>query len=559
MQLLREISGVALSLILVLHFAYACTFQPDSNPAQCEPRISSLFCNPLGPGNTSFPNILNHTTGVDAALYLERLPLRYSNCSQYLRYFLCTAVFPICVPGQFSRVEPCQELCTAVRESCVPELSQYSFSWPPELECSQFPLFGERICVWNNDQSSCGVSNPPPAETETTASGMTSTTLPNPTVSSNASGTTSSQGSNNSCSGQLVIYGNNSGAKFGGIENCGEPCSGVFLDEGEHNFALIWIATWSLVCLLVSIVTFLTYLFNFKKIPSPESTIYYVVICYIFVSLVYTVSIAVGESTLICDDEFTNDDNQTALVVDGIKFPMCGALFGILYYFTLCSWTWWAVLTIEWLLCSIKLTSIGYKLKLCFHIAAWGVPLVLLLTVLSLRLVSGNTVLRTCWISKHYELPFLIIPLLIIVVVCSVVIMLTFGRVVNLHQHYKMYNIARTDAMQVGTLVKVGLYCTVYLLPMGVLLCCYWYEFWFREQWEFWYVECRTTDCNSERGPLFSLFMTKVVASLIMGILSVLWAVKQSSALAWKRMLCVCQQKKTLRLESNLIDQFAEL
>ena len=534
---LKEWALSAAILILFLGSSQisACTFDPAATASsiQCEP-ISHSRCSSVGYPNTSFPNIFNHASQDMAAGFFQEYfeQLLNLSCSDYLEHFLCSAVFPLCAARQFSRVEPCRELCQLVRENCTQKLRDvYGMEWPSELECNQFVPHGRQICIWI-DNSLCN-----------------ETILPSPSSPTPPSGATNSGSKpvRPNCTRNLARYPNNSGTAFAGIANCAEPCRGIYFDQSQQNFALIWVTALSLVCLFISIMAFLTYVLDCSRIKSPDSPVYYIAFCYAFVSLAYVLSVVVGRDKLICNHEFTNEKNESALAIQGAEMALCGVIFSILYYFTLCTWTWWAVLSFEWFLCSLKSTSIDLKWKVCFHIVAWGMPLVMLLTALLLKRVSGDPVLRTCWVSKHNELAFVIVPLLIIVLLCSFLIIISFTRVVRLQQRLKAANIERSKMIKLGTLIRVGIYSTVYLLPMGLLICAYWYEYWYRDEWETWYLDCVNTetnnDCTNERRPMFAVFMAKFTASLIMGILTVLWIMKKSSLLAWKRAFCVCQER----------------
>ena len=527
--------GSAVLLLCILDVVYGCNFQPDGRSFQCEPMDSrySQYC-PMGYQETFLPNIFNHTSQDRAAQFFSLHNYLISlNCSVYAKHFLCFSVFPLCIPNQFRRVEPCRELCLAVRESCLPDLRFYGSHWPRELECSRFQPFGSSLCIWK-DNTPCAVGTP------TSPSATSRATLT--TDTENGSPSYDRRDMNN-CSGHLAFYPNNSRTDFSGIRHCAESCNGVYFDHEQQTFALIWITAWSLLCLLICVVTFLTYVLNFRKIPSLEAPIYYIAFCYAIMALTYTVSVAVGRTALMCHHEFTNEFNNSLLEAEGLENPLCAAIFSLLYYFSLCSWTWWGVLTCEWLLCSLKCTYINDKWKVCFHIVAWGVPVLFLLPAVVLGHLTGDPILRICWIRKHQELPFLIIPLSVIVLFCSIVVLICFGRVVGIQKDGKDQNVERTKTIKSITLIRVGVFCTVFLIPMGLLLCSYWYEFWYRNEWEEWYLRC-SGDCSEGEGPRFEVFMVKFAASLLMGILTVGWVVRRSSVLAWKKVFCLWQTKK---------------
>ena len=520
-------------------------FRPNTDAPTCEPAEPGKDLCPFsssGSWNTSYPNVFNHTSHKMAYqfLNLHRNLFLQEPCSEHLSHFLCYAVFPLCYSG-FHRVEPCQEMCVAVRENCTPELVKNGMEWPQELDCNKFPTHGSSICVWNGNTNNCntGTSKPPAA-------------VISPSHASVKSPVTRKSLAN--CTGHLVPYPNRSHAQYGGINNCDERCHGVYLTPQEEDFNTVWIAIWSLPCLLVSIITILTWVINYKAIKSPESLVYYISLCYSFIALSYTISIAVGEESIICDSAIKNSLNESALVVNGLHFPVCIALFSITYFFTLASWIWWALLNVEWLVCSVKSRTIGIKWRICSQLVGWGVPLVFLLIALGTESVGGNTFLRTCWIRKNREVVYVIAPLLTVIVFSCVVILIAFTRVTKLQRVFKDADLDREQVEHITTLIQVSLYCTVYLVPMGVLVCCYWYEYCFREQWEHSYINClhNPSTCSSSVKPNFSIIKMKLTVSLIMGVLSGVWTFRKSSTRAWRKVCCICCSPGQQGSESEL-------
>ena len=498
-----------------------CSHMPamSSEPITCEP-TDFPKCKELGYNSTHFPNVFNHFSQTQAEQIFSSLsPTDYS-CSEYLIHFLCSTAFPLCAPGLFSQVGPCRELCSVVRESCRSIFDRL------DIDCNTFQNFAQSTtpCIWNS--SDCNVVN------DRRLKSSTGGQSPGSRVRTN-------------CTGHLTPLAKNAltrDASFAGISLCTESCQGVYFDRGQQNLVVIWIAAWSLITLFVSAVIFLTYILNFKNIPSLEAPIYYIALCYAISALCYTLSVAIGSSSLICDSHFTNQFNESAVVVNGLSRPLCVSIFGLLYYFTACTWSWWAVLCIEWLLCSLRFADVKNSWKPCFHIIAFGLPLPFLVVAISLKHVSGDTILHTCWIKKHHELPYLIVPLSLCILCCSIIIIVTFAKVVKLQKFTK--HKTRSDIVKPiehKTLVRVGLYCTVYMLPMGALLCVYFYEYWFRQQWELDHLRCsilRLSDCANRTVPLLPLFLTKITASLLMGIVSVFWMFKGSTVAAWRKVCC---------------------
>lgn len=506
-----------------------CIFQPDtSSNVVCDSETHE-FCKDIGFNTTSFPNVFGHSSYDEAAVFFEGTrAILTLNCSRYAPELLCASVFPLCSPGQFEKVQPCRQFCWSVRETCAS--AHAHFSWPESLDCEQFPAFGDDICIWETENGDCPEGSPPGVVIPTHIA-----PTPPPLAATN-------------CSHHLVPLDVSSSAAFGGVEHCTESCDGVFFDDYHQNFMLIWTAAWSLLTMLISVLIFLTYILNFKHISSLEAPIHYISLCFAVVGLVYTVSIAVGRGTLICDEEFTNEFNESALVMEGRSFPLCVTAFSLLYYFTLCTWSWWGVLSIQWFVCTFKEKLLNVKLKVFLHVIAWGVPLIFLSVALALDVVSGDPILNTCWIEKRYEIPFLLVPLLIPLVVCSVVIVVCFAQVIRSHRQRSRnkQQLSGTSHNQPPALASVGTYCAAFMLPAGLLLCVYFYEYWYQSEWERGFLRCAASlgECSSSLKPLFPIFLLKLAASLAMGVFAAFWVVRRSSLVAWKHACCTWQVKR---------------
>ena len=113
---------------------------------ECE-ELRVPLCRQAQYNSTLFPNAFNHATQEEAALEVHQFyPLVKSNCSSELTTFLCSLYAPICtiLPGP---VPPCRELCTRVKDACLPVLLNFGFSWSQQLACDQFPSLGKAVCV----------------------------------------------------------------------------------------------------------------------------------------------------------------------------------------------------------------------------------------------------------------------------------------------------------------------------------------------------------------------------------------------------------------------------
>lgn len=522
-----------------------CMFQPDKT-VRCE-TVDYPMCRSL-PGlrfnSTSFPNIYGHQSLDDAQRFLadtSLLRLADLNCSEYTRIFICAAVFPLCYRQLFGRVEPCREMCVAVRDSCqIPLRNRVSLDWPSSLSCDKFAPYGTQLCIWN-DSSSCSLSSTisePNPQAPTELRNLEIKTMP--------------IGAGPDCTGHLSPV-NNSGAVFGGVDRCAEPCPGVYFEDDHSKLIMMWIAAISFLSLLVAILVFFTFLLNYKAVHSLEVSVYYITLCYGLLAFTNLLSVAVDGRNIMCDDSVRNPYNQSILVVDGLTSPVCSVFFSLGYYFTLCTWSWWVVLALEWGLTILKRASVTMEWKVVFHALAWGIPFVFLLMALFTRSFAGNPVLQTCWIRKRREVAFVLVPLSSAILLCSVLAVAAFPRIVNLRnkKFQQMHDgTSPTDTTpntaNPALLDRIGTYIVFYLLPMGLLFSTYFYDFWYREAWEETYLTCSTSstslqscdEVSSNTMPSVQVYMAQVLASICMGFISVFWLLRQRLLLAWRNLCC---------------------
>ena len=517
----------------------ACRFQPDSSVqcdvienSLCQSTVSGLHFN-----STSFPNIYNHRSQAEVEAFIAStgiLHLRELDCSQYTSVFICTALYPLCYPRLFQRVEPCQELCMAVRESCAGPLYETTgLLWPESLDCSRFVPYGAEICVWN-ETSSCGPGTGDlPLPTISTGSKPAPTVFP-------------------ACTGRLSVV-NRTRATFGGVENCVEPCQGVYFEQDQQTLIMAWTSAVSILVLAVSILIIATFFLNYKKIHTLEHPIYCTVLCFGCLSLANIISFfALGRNSLLCDHSIQNPYNQSVLITEGYTNTACTIMFCITYYFTLCTWSWWLVLTVEWSVCSFKPCNIdGWWKKVLSHLLSWGLPIPFLISALITGAFSGDPVMQTCWIHKNYKVPFLIVPLSTAIGVCCVLLLVSFAKVVHLQKNKfkQQVSTGASDLVDPSLLVRVGYYITCHLIPMGILFGTYFYDYWFRLAWEATYLNCPSSrpslqSCEtvpSSAKPSVPVYMVEMLCSLCMGIVSLFWVLRWRVLVTWKNVCCfVC-------------------
>ena len=143
-------SDLCFSAIILLSYGWGVMGQsfrplPPEDPAtvkyNCENITQIEFCSQIGYSMASFPNYRDQATQTSASRELENFrALAQAVCSNAVVHFLCSVYAPFCDPERPDiRVPPCRELCEYVRVGCESQVIQFGLSWPPHLECNQYP------------------------------------------------------------------------------------------------------------------------------------------------------------------------------------------------------------------------------------------------------------------------------------------------------------------------------------------------------------------------------------------------------------------------------------
>ena len=158
MHIVLYLSVFCFSITLSDRFVSVHTDQTPSQNlippnSKCE-ALTIPFCKKMGYNFTIFPNLLNHTSQIEAGLEVQQFfPLAEVNCSSELRFFLCTMYAPICTILDWP-VPPCRSLCELVRNGCLALLQSYGFDWPTQLSCDNMPEDG--LCIAQRSSNLAG-------------------------------------------------------------------------------------------------------------------------------------------------------------------------------------------------------------------------------------------------------------------------------------------------------------------------------------------------------------------------------------------------------------------
>ncbi|XP_022257827.1 frizzled-8-like, partial [Limulus polyphemus] len=287
--------GVSRFLGLVFLAAnVACT--SDRN-LKCE-EITIPMCRNIGYNYTSMPNQFYHDTQEEAGMEVQQFwPLVEIQCSDDLRFLLCSMYTPICMEDYHSSLPACRSVCERSRAGCAPIMRQYGFAWPERMNCEGLPNYGDPKNLCMDEKEGSGSTKPkssfilPEIKLPT---GMKAQipghgkwpedvpdvpiqSKPNPNSPSLPETGTSDCGC--SCRSPMVPLLESNERNYynkvetGSVLNCAVPCHGAFFSTDEHTFATLWLGLWAVLCCVSTSLTVITFLIDMQRFRYPERPI----------------------------------------------------------------------------------------------------------------------------------------------------------------------------------------------------------------------------------------------------------------------------------------------
>ena len=343
------------------------------------------------------------------------------------------------------------------------------------------------------------------------------------------------------CNDGLVLYNTSRGIIFGGIQNCSQSCNGYDMVPLQHDLMKYTVLVVSLLCLLASFISVIIYVLNYRKVHHPAAPLYYISICYLGISISYIVSTSLPANIIRCEDTAFNNSMR---LHDAFKLPLCIIVFAVLYYFTLASWVWNLLTTIEWVTYSIKMKNFSERTLIVLHFIGWGSPIPLLVGALASQSVSGSYPLQTCWITEQnngiYQMLFIIAPSLLIVIASSVILIIGFIASIYRSKFTAVKSIANNqDSVSVKDnvfqLSKTSSFCVFFVFILSISMGSNFYEYTYQTKWEMTHLETRLHQkehlcyphSETHSGYIITLYIIRFLTSEIVGILILFWFVKK--------------------------------
>lgn len=515
---------------------------------RCE-EISIPMCRGIGYNMTSMPNQLNHETQEEAGLEVHQFwPLVEINCSEDLKFFLCSVYTPICIEEYAQPLQACRSVCERARNGCLPVMQRYGFKWPEKMHCEHLPVHGgSELCMDQNEpqQPATGPAKPPKKPTGQPGAGGVKCKPGSRAKGCEKFAFEELDGGEEDCECKCrpplvpvlrdsVRY-NRTGVSVGGVDNCAVPCRGVLFTDDEKEFASTWIALWSSICCVTTLMTLTTYTIDTQRFKYPEKPIVFLSGCYLMVSLGYLIRVYAGHDAVACEPDGSVRYNASG------PTP-CTLVFLLLYFFGMASSIWWVILAFTWFLAAgLKWGNEAIaSYSQYFHLAAWLVPTVKSLGVLVMSAVDGDAFAGVCYVGNQNA------DNLKMFVLAPLVVYLALGVSFLLGGFVSLFRIRNVIKQQVGRskadkleklMIRIGVFSVLYTVPASVVIGCHYYEArYMPDRMARLACPCAATDMNPDTKPVYTMFMLKYFMTLVMGVTSGVWIWSGKTVGSWKRL-----------------------
>ncbi|XP_012695409.1 frizzled-9b [Clupea harengus] len=528
-------------LVLAASSLEIASYDPErGQPAKCEP-ITIPMCQGIGYNETRMPNFMAHESQREAAIKLQEFaPLVEYGCDPHLRFFLCSLYAPMCTDKVSASIPACRPMCEQARQRCSPIMEKFHYSWPDSLDCSRLPT--------RNDPQALCMEAP---ENDTKVEGKKGEgMLPVPPRQRPPGGGAGGGGSGGGVGGRAPggLGSCQNPEKFQFVEKSGScaprcsPAVDVFWSRRDKDFAFVWMAVWSTLCFVSTAFTVLTFLLEPHRFQYPERPIIFLSMCYNVYSVAFIIRSVAGAENIACDRE----NGELYIIQEGLESTGCTIVFLILYYFGMASSIWWVILTLTWFLAAGK--KWGHEAieahSSYFHMAAWGLPALKTIVILTMRKVAGDELTGLCYVGSMDVgalTGFVLVPLSFYLVAGTT--FLLSGFVALFHIRRVMKTEGTNTAKLEKLMVKIGVYSILYTVPATCVIVCYFYERLNVDYWAFRGLESkcmalpgrRSDDCSlAESVPTVGVFMLKIFMSLVVGITSGVWVWSSKTLQTWQ-------------------------
>jgi frizzled protein 9/10 len=519
---------------------------------------------------TRMPNLIGHKNQKEAAVTInEFMPLVQIGCSRLLKFFLCSLYAPMCTEQVDDTlvIPVCRSMCLEVKSNCEPVLIKFNFHWPSMLDCGNLPERNDprQLCM-EAPSDEQGSGHGPGDDTnldpyssewwkllEILRGKVNSYPYPDfrpdkPTIKPWYTHEP------NECPDRFTRVDKSLGNTN---ESCAPKCNvDVIFRKDDKKFAEIWMTVWATLCFVATIITVLTFLIDTSRFKYPERPIIFLSMCYAIYSAAFLLRAATGPNAISCDKARNGEE---FLIQEGLESTWCIIVFLLLYFFGMASSLWWVVLTFTWFLAAARKwgQEAIESLSSYFHLAAWAVPAIKTIVILTMRRVDGDELTGLCYVGNQDPdamAGFVLGPLFAYLILGTVFVLAGFCALFRIRKNLKSEgtNIRKLEKL----MAKIGVFSVLYTLPAVCVVGCYFYKYLHLTYWESLAMmyDCRARGKNvdpcslEESIPKVEVFMLQIFMSLVVGITSGMWIWSSKTVDSWRNF---CHRSFTRR-KSNV-------
>lgn len=498
------------------------TIDTTNSNSRCQ-EINIPMCKGIGYNMTAMPNIFHHDSQEEAGLEVHQFwPLVEINCSDDLKFFLCSIYTPICMDDYTKPLPACRTVCERAKTGCAPIMSQYGFGWPDRMNCEELPSFGDpdNLCM---DAKNGEAPKPPPLHkypktpvvTLPTSNGKPggskTNTIDRELQGSRGSSAPTNSNSRNTKRRPTTGHPNQSGhspfdckcecrlpllkledhfhdrryenrVETAGIINCAQPCKSPFFSPTDLVDSVSMITVFAFACFICTFFTVATFLMDRDRFKYPERCIIFICGCYLMVSSGFLLRWYLGHETIACN-------NSPIIHYPGTEPPStpCMITFFLIYYFTIASSVWWVILCITWYLASgLKWSNEAITKYSCFyHMIAIIVPAIKIFIILGMMAIDGDSFTGICYVgnlSNVHLKNFILIPLVIYLVIGLIFLIAGFVSMYRIREMFRQQAYTKADKLE-KLMVRIVIFSFLYVVPGLVVISCNYYEYTERNNW----------------------------------------------------------------------------
>ncbi|KAK7503029.1 hypothetical protein BaRGS_00005655, partial [Batillaria attramentaria] len=330
--------------------------------------------------------------------------------------------------------------------------------------------------------------------------------------------------------------------KIEGNNTCAPRCDvDVFFRKEDKHFAKVWMIVWASLCCLSTTITVWTFVIDTSRFKYPERPIIFLSMCYAIYSVAFIIRAVTGPEAISCDK---GRDGRQFLIQEGLESTWCIIVFLILYFFGMASSIWWVILTLTWFLAAGR--KWGQEaieaLSSYFHLAAWAIPAIQTIVILTMRRVDGDELTGMCYVGNQDIAAltgFVLVPLIVYLIVGTIFILAGFVAMFRIRSNLKQDGGGGPNIRKLEKLMaKIGVFSVLYTVPATCVIGCYFYE---RINFDRWQQEARLRPCLTQTEcpldhsiPTVEVYMLKIFMSLVVGITSGMWIWSSKTLSSWK-------------------------